>query len=68
MRLFGTVLGPGEAEQTIERSRFICYVSPAESREEAEEIIRRVTETVEYLRSFSPVWRNLREGRIPHIL
>ena len=36
--------------------------------EEAEEIIRGVTETVEYLRSFSPVWRNLREGRIPHIL
>ena len=36
--------------------------------EEAEEIIRAVAETVEYLRSFSPVWRNLREGRIPHIL
>ena len=36
--------------------------------EEADEIIRSVTETVEYLRSFSPVWRNLREGRIPHIL
>ncbi len=37
MRLYGTVLGPGTAEQTIERSRFICYVSPAESRDEAEE-------------------------------
>jgi cysteine desulfurase len=36
--------------------------------EEVEEIIRAVAETVEYLRSFSPVWRNLREGRIPHIL
>ena len=36
--------------------------------EEAEEIIRAVTETVEYLRSFSPVWRNLQEGTIPHIL
>ena len=36
--------------------------------EEAEEIIRGVTETVEYLRSFSPVWRNLQEGAIPHIL
>ena len=36
--------------------------------EEAEEIIRGVTETVEYLRSFSPVWRNLQEGTIPHIL
>ena len=36
--------------------------------EEAEEIIRGVTETVEYLRSFLPVWRNLQEGAIPHIL
>ena len=36
--------------------------------EEAETIIRAVSETVEYLRSFSPVWRNLREGKIPHIL
>ena len=36
--------------------------------EEADEIVRAVTETVEYLRSFSPVWRNLREGKIPHIL
>ena len=35
---------------------------------EAEEIIRAVAETVEYLRSFSPVWRNLQEGKIPHIL
>ena len=42
MRLFGTVLGPGEAEQTIERSRFICYVSPAESREEAEEFFAAI--------------------------
>lgn len=39
MKLYNTVLGPGEAEQTIERSRFICYVSPASSREEAEEFI-----------------------------
>ena len=36
--------------------------------EEAETIIRAVTETVDYLRSFSPVWRNLTEGKIPHIL
>ena len=38
------------------------------TREEAEQIIRAVTETVEYLRSFSPVWRNLQAGTIPHIL
>ena len=36
--------------------------------EEVETIIREVTETVAYLRSFSPVWRNLQEGAIPHIL
>ena len=42
MKLYNTVMGPGEAEQTIERSRFICYVSPASSREEAEEFIDSV--------------------------
>ena len=31
-------------------------------------MISAVSETVAYLRSFSPVWRDLREGRIPHIL
>ena len=36
--------------------------------EEADQIIQAVTETVEYLRSFSPIWRNLQEGKIPHIL
>ncbi len=36
--------------------------------EEVETIIREVTDTVAYLRSFSPVWRNLQEGKIPHIL
>ena len=43
-------------------------LNEANTPEEAEEIIRSVTETVEYLRSFSPVWRNLQEGTIPHIL
>ena len=42
MKLYNTVLGPGEAEQTIERSRFICYVSPAETREEAEEFFAAI--------------------------
>ena len=36
--------------------------------DEVEEIIRGVDETVKYLRGFSPVWRNLREGKIPHLL
>ena len=42
MRLYGTVLGPGTAEQTIEKSRFICYVSPASTREEAEEFFAAI--------------------------
>ena len=36
--------------------------------EDIETIIRAVKETVEYLRSFSPVWRDLESGKIPHIL
>ena len=42
MKLYSTVLGKGVAEQTIERSRFICYVSPANSREEAEEFFAEI--------------------------
>ena len=42
MRLYSTVMGKASAEQTIERSRFICYVSPAETREEAEEFFDAV--------------------------
>ncbi len=36
--------------------------------EEAEQIIQGVTETVEYLRSFSPVWRDLQSGKAQFIL
>ena len=36
--------------------------------EEADYIIRSVTETVEYLRGFSPVWRDLMAGKTPFIL
>lgn len=42
MRLYSTVLGEGSAEQVIEKSRFIAYVSPAESREEAEAFIEAI--------------------------
>lgn len=42
MKLYNTVLGTAMAEQTIEKSRFICYVSPAETREEAEEFIASI--------------------------
>ncbi|MBR2663276.1 MAG: cysteine desulfurase NifS, partial [Clostridia bacterium] len=30
--------------------------------------IRSVKEVVEYLRSFSPIWRELESGKKPHIL
>ena len=36
--------------------------------EEVEYIIGAVREAVEYLRSISPVWRDLREGRRAHLL
>ena len=39
MKLFDTVCGEGSAEQIIEKSRFIAYVAPAESREEADAFI-----------------------------
>ncbi len=42
MKLYSTVMGPAEAEQTIEKSRFICYVSPASSKEEADEFIASI--------------------------
>jgi len=31
-------------------------------------IIQSVSEVVEYLRSFSPIWRNLTEGKMKHLL
>jgi len=36
--------------------------------EDAEYIIRAVTDTVEYLRGFSPVWRDLTAGKREFIL
>jgi len=36
--------------------------------EDVEYIIRSVAEVVEYLRSFSPIWRDLESGKKPHIL
>ncbi len=36
--------------------------------EDVDEIIAAVKDVVAYLRSFSPVWRNLQSGKIPHIL
>ena len=36
--------------------------------EQVDYIIRSVGEVVEYLRSFSPVWRDLQSGKVQHIL
>ena len=42
MKLYTTVKKQAKAEQIIEKSRFICYVSPAESKEEADEFIASI--------------------------
>jgi len=36
--------------------------------EEVDYLIQNVKEVVEYLRSFSPIWRDLMSGKKPHIL
>ena len=42
MKLYRTVLKEAAAEQIIQKSRFICYVKPVTTREEAEEFIASV--------------------------
>lgn len=42
MKLYSTVLGQAQAEQVVEKSRFIAYVSPAETREEADAFIASI--------------------------
>lgn len=42
MKLYSTVRGEGSAEQIIEKSRFITYVSPVSSKEEADEFIAAI--------------------------
>ena len=42
MKLYSTVLGEGQAEQYIEKSRFITYVKPVESKEAADEFIASI--------------------------
>ncbi len=42
MKLYSTVRKAASAEQIIEKSRFIAYVSPVETREEAEEFIASI--------------------------
>lgn len=42
MKLYSTIRGEASAEQIIEKSRFITYVSPAETKEEAELFIASI--------------------------
>lgn len=42
MKLYSTVRAEASVEQIIEKSRFIAYVSPAETREEADEFIASI--------------------------
>lgn len=42
MKLYSTVRGQAQAEQVVEKSRFIAYVSPAETREEADAFIASI--------------------------
>lgn len=42
MKLYSTIAGEGQAEQIIEKSRFIAYVKPVETKEEADDFIASV--------------------------
>ncbi|MGN1333562.1 MAG: YigZ family protein [Anaerovoracaceae bacterium] len=42
MKLYSTVRGQAQAEQVVEKSRFIAYVSPAETRDEADAFIASI--------------------------
>ena len=42
MKLYSTVAGAGEAEQIIEKSRFITHVMPVNSKEEADDFIAAI--------------------------
>ncbi len=43
-------------------------ISEETTKEEVDYIVQSVKEVVEYLRSFSPVWRDLQSGKTQHIL
>ncbi len=43
-------------------------IGPDLTDDEADYIIKSVSEVVDYLRSFSPVWRDLQSGKLSHLL
>lgn len=45
MKLYSTVAGEGQAEQSIERSRFIAHVRPVSSKDEADSFIAEIRKT-----------------------
>ncbi|MBO5228176.1 MAG: cysteine desulfurase NifS, partial [Lachnospiraceae bacterium] len=67
-------LEPSHVLLAIGRSHEIAHgslrltLSDENTEEEIDFTIEKVTEVVEYLRSFSPVWRDLTEGRLKHII
>ena len=42
MKLYSTVMRASQTEQTIEKSKFICYIAPVSSKEEADLFIQEV--------------------------
>ena len=57
----------GSPEYTVTSGKII-FDGEDITKEETEYIIKNVREVVEYLRSFSPVWRDLMSGKAKFIL
>ncbi|MFR0902664.1 MAG: hypothetical protein ACLSFO_02945 [Anaerovoracaceae bacterium] len=45
MKLYNTVAGKASAEQIIEKSKFIAYVKPVSSKEEADAFVAEIKKT-----------------------
>ncbi len=56
MKLYNTVEKEGTAEQTIERSRFIAYVKPVSSKEEADDFVAEIRRKHRDATQTSPPW------------
>ena len=58
----------GQVEGGIGIDAVVIFAPESLTKEETEYIIKNVREVVEYLRSFSPVWRDLMSGKAQFIL